>query len=227
MTYLPSPAYVIHTLRARPKRREAAFDGLELEPSFEHDDGSWLAVVAGPAAKARETQLAKASEPFGWGFFSRWVRPSIEAPIASISGMSSGEKASRAAAGRSSGRRMRRLRVLGSSARGPGERGQLLDDGGCHQRGGDQVLERALVRDGQRLNVEALRLHRPEQLLDAQRRRYRSAMPAASAAVPTSSVVSSRQCTGSTPAGSISRTSTTCSVSSAGSAVFSRCSSAA
>src|SRR3954451_22346787 len=54
-------------IEGEAERREAAFDGLELEPSFEHDDGSWLAVVAGPAAKARADPAGEGERAFRVG----------------------------------------------------------------------------------------------------------------------------------------------------------------
>ena len=44
----------------------APLDGLELEPALEHDDGAWLAVIAGPSAEARadRRRVAEITELF-------------------------------------------------------------------------------------------------------------------------------------------------------------------
>src|SRR5690349_12055864 len=45
----------------------ASFHGLELEPAFADDDGSWFAVIAGPSAEA-------GADPGGVGERPSWMR---------------------------------------------------------------------------------------------------------------------------------------------------------
>src|SRR5215207_296948 len=72
----------------------AAFGGLELEPALEHDDGSGLAVVAGPSAEAGADPCRIGERAPGWGLRCRSVLPSRLLHKASMRGRSSEPKAS-------------------------------------------------------------------------------------------------------------------------------------
>ena len=45
------------------------FDGVELCEASEHDDGAWLAVVAGPSAESREDPCGVGERAAGVGVF--------------------------------------------------------------------------------------------------------------------------------------------------------------
>src|SRR5215218_9416441 len=72
----------------------AAFGGLELEPALEHDDGSGLAVVAGPSAEAGADPCCIGERAPGVGVALSFGLPSRLWHKASRRGRSSGPKAS-------------------------------------------------------------------------------------------------------------------------------------
>ena len=83
---------------------------------------------------------------------------------------------------------------------------QHLDGG--NQRGGGEVLERSVVGDVDGLDIEALALHHPEQLLDRPALAKKWVICFAPTRVATGCGVNNRQCAGVPPGGSTSRAST-------------------
>src|SRR5690606_27497242 len=66
---LPDSHIILGALPMSCEQGCATFHGLELEPSLEHDDGSWLAVVAGPAAQASADPGGVGERALGMGVF--------------------------------------------------------------------------------------------------------------------------------------------------------------
>src|SRR5215203_421270 len=174
----------------------AAFGGLELEPALEHDDGSGLAVVAGPSAEAGADPCRIGERAPGVGValsfglaFEALAQGFDEGQVVRAEGVGDGPEAA----------------LTGGAVAGMDE---LLDgDGGDKGRHGE-LAPGGVLADAHGLDVEALVLRVRNSCSIAQRRRYRSATAKASAASATGRVVRSRQCTPSPAGGSTSRTST-------------------
>src|SRR5215218_6675802 len=132
----------------------AAFGGLELEPALEHDDGSGLAVVAGPSAEAGADPCRIGERAPGVGValsfgpaFEALAQGFEEGQVVRAEGVGDGPEAA----------------LSGAAVAGVDE---LLDgDGGDKGRHGE-LAPGAVLADAHRLDVEALGLEGTEQLLD-------------------------------------------------------------
>src|SRR5215203_551563 len=132
----------------------AAFGGLELEPALEHDDGSGLAVVAGPSAEAGADPCRIGERAPGVGValsfglaFEALAQGFDEGQVVRAEGVGDGPEAA----------------LTGGAVAGMDE---LLDgDGGDKGRHGE-LAPGGVLADAHGLDVEALGLEGAEQLLD-------------------------------------------------------------
>src|SRR5215218_3917842 len=131
----------------------AAFGGLELEPALEHDDGSGLAVVAGPSAEAGADPCRIGERAPGMGValsfglaFEALAQGFDEGQVVRAEGVGDGPEAA----------------LTGAAVAGVDE---LLDGDGDEGRHGE-LAPGGVLADAHRLDVEALGLEGAEQLLD-------------------------------------------------------------
>lgn len=124
------------------------FDGLEANEALEHDDRSWLSVVAVPAAQACEDPSGECKGTFRvrifltYGFAFEVFRDRFESgPIVGVKGVFEGAFSDAVALAH-----------------------ELQHSHGGNEAGGDQLFERPVFGLAQSFDVEALGLERPEQL---------------------------------------------------------------
>src|SRR5215207_313323 len=132
----------------------AAFGGLELEPALEHDDGSGLAVVAGPSAEAGADPCRIGERAPGVGValsfglaFEALAQGFDEGQVVRAEGVGDGPEAA----------------LTGAAVAGVDE---LLDGDGGDERRHGELAPGGVLADAHRLDVEALGLEGAEQLLD-------------------------------------------------------------
>ena len=149
-TSSPSPPPDHALLDSPISEGPSGLDGVELNEAVEHDDGTRLTGVTGPAAEARKYPGGGGERALGMGvFLCRCVRPSRLFETASRAACSSLSMAS------SSGR-------LAASAC---SRTKLQHSDGGNKAGRDKLLE-STFDETQSLAIEALCLERAKQLLN-------------------------------------------------------------
>src|SRR5579862_6353100 len=125
-------------------------DGMELGEASEHDDGAWLAIIAGPSAQSCEDPGGIGQRTGGmWvlllgGLAFEALRDPFQSRL--IAGIEDVAE-----------------RTFGFAIALVDELHNL--DGG-DQNGGDELFERPVLLLTQRFDIKALGLHGPEQLLD-------------------------------------------------------------
>src|SRR5690349_7410384 len=128
----------------------SVLDGMELDEAMEHDDGSWLAIVAGPSAEPCDDPGGKGERALGMrvllprGFAFEAGRDTLENRL--VIGIESVFE-----------------RTFGCTLALAHE---LQDGDGGDQAGSDQLLERAALGQPRGFNIEAVRLQGAEQLFD-------------------------------------------------------------
>src|SRR5215207_10123564 len=151
----PSPPGLADShIALRGNEGGAAFGGLELEPALEHDDGSGLAVVAGPSAEAGADPCRIGERAPGVGValsfgpaFEALAQGFEEGQVVRAEGVGDGPEAA----------------LTGAAVAGVDE---LLDGDGGDERRHGELAPGAVLADAHRLDVEALGLEGAEQLLD-------------------------------------------------------------